>query len=100
MALRDENDIPLGGSGEVQRTVTPPTVSIVGLALGVISVILCWLFVGGLIAGILGITLSIVGNNKYKTGVGIAGIVISVIGIVLSFIFLIIEMIGLIQLFG
>ena len=99
MTIRDENDIPLGGSGEVQRSETPPGVSIIGLGLGALSVVLCWVPFLGLIGGIMGIAVSFVGINKWKTGIGVAGIALSIVGTVLSILLTIIELFGLIHIF-
>ncbi len=96
--MREEEDIPVGGSGKVRRTAEPPGMSIVGLALGILSVILCWLPVLGLLGGAAGIILSYMGNNKYRTGFGTWGFIISILGTVLSIIFLIAGLFGVFYL--
>ena len=55
-------------------------VAIVGILLGC-----CWGIVG-VICGIVALVLGIMGNKKNKSGVGTAGIVVSIICIVLSII--------------
>ena len=95
MDLRDDN-IPIGGSGRVKRTETPPASSIVGLGIGMISALFCWLPVVGLIAGMLGISISAVGLSKKKTGFGVGGMIISIIGTIISLILMVVDVIGLI----
>lgn len=71
---------------EVQKT---PGSSIASLVLGVISLLCAWFGYGALISiitGIIGIILGIKGNKIQQTGVGTAGIVLSIIGLVLSII--------------
>ncbi len=71
---------------EVGKT---PGSSIASLVLGVISLLCAWFGYGALISiitGIIGIILGIKGNKIQQTGVGTAGIVLSIIGLVLSII--------------
>lgn len=71
---------------EVQKT---PGSSIASLVLGLISLLCAWFGYGALISiitGIIGIILGIKGNKIQQTGVGTAGIVLSIIGLVLSII--------------
>lgn len=71
---------------EVEKT---PGSSIASLVLGVISLLCAWFGYGALISiitGIIGIILGIKGNKIQQTGVGTAGIVLSIIGLVLSII--------------
>ncbi len=71
---------------EVQKT---PGSSIASLVLGLISLLCAWFGWGALISiitGIIGIILGIKGNKIQQTGVGTAGIVLSIIGLVLSII--------------
>ena len=72
---------------EVQKT---PGSSIASLVLGLISLLCAWWFGYGalisIITGIIGIILGIKGNKIQQTGMGTAGIVLSIIGLVLSII--------------
>ena len=71
---------------EVGKT---PGSSIASLVLGLISLLCAWFGWGALISiitGIIGIILGIKGNKIQQTGVGTAGIVLSIIGLVLSII--------------
>ncbi len=71
---------------EVQKT---PGSSIASLVLGLISLLCAWFGYGALISiitGIIGIILGIKGNKIQQTGMGTAGIVLSIIGLVLSII--------------
>lgn len=71
---------------EVGKT---PGSSIASLVLGLISLLCAWFGYGALISiitGIIGIILGIKGNKIQQTGVGTAGIVLSIIGLVLSII--------------
>ena len=59
------------------------------LVLGLISLLCAWFGYGALISiitGIIGIILGIKGNKIQQTGMGTAGIVLSIIGLVLSII--------------
>ncbi|MBO4374784.1 MAG: hypothetical protein J5829_06725 [Lachnospiraceae bacterium] len=95
--MRDENDIPAGGSGKVSRMTEPPASALVGLGLGVLSVILCWLPAAGIICGIIGITAASISLMKLRSGFGIGGLVTSIIGTVLSIIFAVVELFGFLQ---
>lgn len=71
---------------EVGKT---PGSSIASLVLGLISLLCAWFGYGALISiitGIIGIILGIKGNKIQQTGIGTAGIVLSIIGLVLSII--------------
>ena len=71
---------------ETQKT---PGSSIASLVLGLISLLCAWFGYGALISiitGIIGIILGIKGNKIQQTGMGTAGIVLSIIGLVLSII--------------
>lgn len=65
--------------------------AIAGLVIGIISVIFSFLYVWiGLIAGIVGIVLSVKGRqSENKKGLGTAGLVLSIIGTSLSGIFVV-----------
>ena len=95
--MRDENDIPAGGSGKVNRMIEPVAASIVGLGLGVLSLIFCWLPVIGLLCGIIGITVACVGFMKQRSGFAIGGLVASIVGTLLSVGFAIVEFLGFIH---
>ena len=63
---------------------------IAGLVLGIISVAFCWV-PGVFITGIVGLVCSVSGRKKAllenkPSGLGIAGLIISIIGIVFGFI--------------
>ena len=71
---------------EVGKT---PGSSIASLVLGLISLLCAWFLYVALISiikGIIGIILGIKGNKIQQTGMGTAGIVLSIIGLVLSII--------------
>ena len=59
--------------------------AIAGLVLGIVSLVFSF-FIGwlGLIAGVVGIVLSVKGRQSEKKGLGTAGLVCSIIGTVLS----------------
>lgn len=63
--------------------------AVAGLVLGIISIVFAFLFVWiGLIAGIVGIILSVKGRkNPTKKGLATAGMVLSIIGTSLSGVF-------------
>lgn len=65
------------------------------LICGIFSILLCCCYgVPSIIAGIIGIILSVVGGKQGKHGVGTAGLVCSIIGLVLGIIYLILLAIG------
>ena len=56
-----------------------------GLVLGIMSIVfVCCYGYPSVLFGIIGLILSIVGNNKGKHGIGTAGLICSVIGLVLG----------------
>ncbi len=64
------------------------TLAVAGLVLGILSVVFAFLFTWiGLIAGIVGIVLSVKGRKSEKKGMATAGMVLSIIGTSLSGIF-------------
>ena len=60
---------------------------IVSIILGVISIVLCWLPILGLAAGIIGIFLAVKQRKLTADGLGTAGLVVSIIGTVFSVIY-------------
>lgn len=64
--------------------------AIVGLILGIISIIACCTTYIGMIIGVAGLICSILSRKHGKTGVGTAGMVCSIIGIVLGVVMLIV----------
>ncbi len=61
--------------------------SIAALVLGIIGILAgCCIPLVGIICSIVGIILGVVGNKQVKTGLGIAGLVVSIIALVLSII--------------
>lgn len=66
-----------------QNKPQPNGMSIASLVLGILGCTICCGY-GGLIMGIVGLILGIIGNNKVKTSLGIAGIVVSSVAIFLS----------------
>lgn len=77
--------------GEEEKEVNQPQkdgngFGIAGFVLGLLSILLFWIwFLGGVIA-ILGLVFSIIQLRKKKTGLAIAGLVLSIIGILLPLI--------------
>lgn len=64
--------------------------AIAGLVLGIVSIAFSWLTFVGLVAGIVGLVLSVMGRKNCapgQTGMVTAGLVLSIIGIVFSGIF-------------
>lgn len=87
------NDPINNGGNEVTKS---NSMAIVGMVLGIISIVLCWVPIVGLILAIIGIVLGVKGlkssrelNGKGK-GMGIAGISCGSVGTVLSVIYLIV----------
>ena len=68
--------------------------SIAGLVLGILSVILAWFYLINIVAlvfGIIGLVMAVLGRNRAKaagvsSGLGTAGLVLSIIGLSLAFI--------------
>lgn len=82
-------------TGEVQpQKDDTPVQSIVGLVLGILSIMIGCCYGVGALFGIPGIILSVIGNKKKKTGVGTAGLITSIIGLVLSIIMIICVALG------
>ena len=64
--------------------------AIAGLVLGIVSIAFSWLTFVGLVAGIVGLVLSVMGRKHCapgQTGMVTAGLVLSIIGVVFSGIF-------------
>lgn len=71
-----------------------PALSIVGLVLGIISILcMCCGWVG-ILFGIGGIVCAIFGNKQEKTGIGKAALICSIVGLVLSAIIWILALVG------
>lgn len=68
----------------------PPTQSpsqgkaVAALVLGIVGLIAWFCPLVGLTIGIVGIVLAVLANNKRKTGMATAGLVLCIIGVVLS----------------
>ncbi|MCM1569520.1 MAG: DUF4190 domain-containing protein [Roseburia sp.] len=69
--------------------------AIVGLVLGIISIITCCCSYIGCIFGIAGLICSILGKKQSPSGIATAGLICSIIGIVLGGIVLILGLIGM-----
>jgi thiol:disulfide interchange protein len=67
--------------------------AIVGLVMGIISIVLSCCYGSGVVFGIVGLICSIMANKKNKTGIGTAGLITSIIGIVISVLMLIVYII-------
>ena len=71
-----------------------PALSIVGLVLGIISILcMCCGWVG-ILFGIGGIVCAVFGNKQTKTGIGKAAMICSIVGLVLSAIIWILALVG------
>lgn len=73
--------------------------SIASLVFGIISLIFCWVFVCPIITGIIGIVVGLVSIIKKREGFGlaIAGIATSLIGLLLNIIISAITLLGIIM---
>lgn len=67
---------------EAQNTTDP--LAIVGLILGILSIVMSCCAYWGLIPGIIGLVLAILSKKKAKSGLATAALVCSIIGIVLA----------------
>lgn len=79
---------PDGTVNGTKNNESTPTMSIVGLILGIIGLLSSCCCGGGIIFGIVGWILSAKGQQEKKTGIGTAGIVLSIITVVISVIVL------------
>lgn len=68
-------------SSEKQPT---PALSIVGLVLGIISIVICCCSWIGCIFGIAGIVCSVLGNKQAPSSIGKAGLICSIVGTALG----------------
>lgn len=82
--------VPPVVTSEGQNSTDP--LAIVGLILGILSIVMSCCAYWGLIPGAIGLVLAILSNKKAKSGIGTAAMVCSIIGIVLA---LIITIVGL-----
>lgn len=78
-----------------QKKKTPgKALGVIGMILGILSLVLCWYLCFGFIFGLIGLILSIISKKKGCGGVATAGIVMSAIGMGIGLIFSIIWVIG------
>ncbi|MCR5801049.1 MAG: hypothetical protein K6G57_01810 [Lachnospiraceae bacterium] len=84
------NGIPVGNV----NPNSPNAMQVVGLVMGILSILTCCCGVG-VIFGIAGIILAAVGNRTSKNGIGIAALVTSIVGIVLGFVYIGLALIGI-----
>lgn len=68
--------------------------AIASLILGIISILSCCCWGGGIVFAIPGIIMGISANKKWKSGVGTSGIVCSIVGAVLNALMLIMIALG------
>ena len=61
---------------------------ITSLVLGIASILVCCCFGMGLLFAVPGLICAIIGNNKSKSGIGIAGLVCSIVGIIFNLLML------------
>jgi len=80
--------VPPTVTTEAQSTTDP--MAIVGLILGILSIVLSCCAYWGLIPGIIGLILAILSKKKAKSGLATGAMVCSIIGIVLALIMTII----------
>jgi hypothetical protein len=64
--------------------------AIVGLVMGIISILFACCYGGGILFGIIGWVCSAMANKQNKTGIGKAGLITSIIGTILSILMLIV----------
>lgn len=57
---------------------------ITSLVLGIASILVCCCWGAGFIFAIPGLICAIIGNNRSKSGIGIAGLICSIVGIILN----------------
>lgn len=69
--------------------------AIVGMVMGIISIVFSCCYGSGILFGIAGLICSIIANKQNKTGAGTAGLVTSIIGIVISVLVLIVVIIAI-----
>ena len=65
-------------------------ISVAALVLGIVSVVFCWNPLLGIPCGILGLVFGIIGRNKSKNGMALAGLILGIIGLVISIIILLV----------
>lgn len=61
-----------------------PGKAVAGMITGLLSIVFCFWWLGGLVLGIIGIILGMQGRRSSKKGMGTAGVVCGIIGIVLT----------------
>jgi len=71
--------------------------AVTSLVFGIMSLILCWLFVCPIILGLIGIVIGIISLIKKRDGakLAIAGTISSLIGLLLGILFLLFYIIGI-----
>ena len=57
---------------------------IASLVLGIVSIVFCWAFIFGAVAGILGIIFFVQQRKRSPSGMAVAGLVTSIIGLAIS----------------
>ncbi len=72
-----------------QQGESTPGFAIASLVLGIVSILFCCCWGGGILFAVPGIIMGLSANKKQKTGVGTAGIICSIVGAVLNGIMLI-----------
>lgn len=82
--------VPPTVTTEAQSTTDP--MAIIGLILGILSIVMSCCAYWGLIPGIIGLILAIISKKKANSGLATAAMVCSIIGIVLA---LIITIVGI-----
>ncbi len=66
-----------------------PTLAIVSLVMGILSIVLGCCYGIGIIFAIAGIIMAVIANKQQKSGIGTAGLICSIVGAVFSVIMLI-----------
>lgn len=67
-----------------QQGESTPGFAIASLILGIISILFCCCWGGGIVFAVPGIIMGLSANKKTKTGVGTAGIICSIVGAVFN----------------
>ncbi len=70
------------------------TMSIIGLVLGILSILMTCCYGMGVALAIPGLILGIVGNKKNKSGIALAAIICSIVGLVFNVVYLVLVIIG------
>jgi hypothetical protein len=67
-----------------EKTDKPNGYGIASLVLGIVSIVLCWVPVVGLVAGVLGIIFYVQQKKTFPNGISTAGLVTSIVGLAFS----------------